>query len=159
MNEKDLDITMVNPFIGAAGEVFKSLFKCELVKGQISLKKDPSATNEIAIIIGVTGDIYTGVVVYSLKKYSALKLVSYLDSTINGEKDQSFSDALGEIANIISENAMSVFTTQGISLNITTPSVIIGKAFEIHLLDQTTISAEMQSPFGPLEINVAIKKI
>jgi chemotaxis protein CheX len=159
VNEKELDVTMVNPFLGAAGEVFKSLFKCELVKDQITIKKDPSASNDIAIIIGVTGDVYTGVVVYSMKKYTALKLVNFLDSTINGEKDQSFSDALGEIANIISGNAMGVFTAQGISLNITTPSVIIGKAFEIHLLDQTTISAEMQSPFGVLEINVAIKKV
>lgn len=159
MNDKDLDVTMVNPFLGAAVEVFKSLFQCELTKGAVNVRHDPSATNDIAIIIGVTGDIYTGVVVYSLKKYTAMKLVSFLDPTITGEKDKGFSDALGEIANIISGNAMMVFTSQGIALNITTPSVIIGKAFEIHLLDQTTLSSQMQSPFGPMEINIAIKKL
>jgi chemotaxis protein CheX len=158
-NGRELDATMVNPFLAAAGEVFRQMFNCELVKGQVRIKKDPSASDEVAIIIGITGDTHTGVVVLGMKSYTAKKLTSFLDSTITNEKDKAFSDALGEVANIISGNAMAVFTAQELILNITTPTVIVGEAFEIHLLDQTTLSTEMQSPFGMLEINVAIKKI
>ena len=158
-NMNDIDVAMVNPFLSAAGQVFKQMFDCELVKGQVTIKKVPSASNDVAIIIGISGDIYTGVVVYSMKSYTAKKMVSFLDSTITNEKDKEFSDALGEVANIVSGNAMSVFTAQSVNLNITTPTVIIGEAFEVHLLDQTTLSTEMQSPFGILEINIAIKKI
>jgi chemotaxis protein CheX len=150
---------MVNPFLASAGEVFKQLFNCDLIKGQISIRKDPSATNDVAIIIGITGDAYTGVVVFSMKSVTARKMVSYLDPSITNDRDKAFSDALGEVANIVSGNAMAVFTAQSIHLNITTPSVIIGEAFEIHLLDQTTLCADMTSPFGGVEINVAIKKI
>lgn len=160
MDAKDLDLTMVNPFLGATFDVFKQLFNVELQKGGISIKSAPSASNEVAIIVGITGTNHTGVVVFSMKKYSAVKIVSvlYPDAQVS-EKDDSFSDALGEIANIISGNAMRVFGAQNLSLNITTPSVIIGQAFEVHLLDQTTLSSEMQSPFGVLEINVAIKRL
>ena len=59
---------------------------------------------------------------------------------------------------MISGNAMSDFSKKGINLTIATPSVIVGAAFEMHLLDQTTLSADMMSPFGSMEINVAIKK-
>ena len=159
MESKDLDITMVNPFLSAANDVFKQLYSCDLKKGSISIRKDPTATYDVAIIIGITGNAHTGVVVFSIKKYTAQKLVSHLDASIQNEKDQAFSDALGEIANIISGNAMAVFSAQGMKLNITTPSVIIGEAFEIHLLDQTTLSTEMSSPFGMMEVNVAIKKL
>lgn len=160
MDEKNLDISMVNPFLGASYDVFKQIFDCELKKGQITLKANPTADHEVAIIIGISGKEHTGVVVYSMKLYTAKKIVMNLDpdSKIN-ERDEDFSDALGELANMISGNAMSDFSKNGISLTITTPSVIVGDAFEMHLLDQSTLSTIMTSPFGTLEINVAIKKI
>lgn len=157
---KDIDITLINPFLGAAYDVFKQLFNCELKKGPISLKKNPTASYEIAIVIGIAGEQYTGVVVYSIKNYSAKKIIHQLDPDTNMTENRSaFSDALGELANIISGNAMASFSKQGRNLKITTPSVIIGDAFEINLLDQTTLSTTMISPFGEIEINVAIKKI
>lgn len=159
MTARDIDVTMVNPFLASASEVFRQLFKCELTRGQISIRKDPSATNDVAIIIGITGASHTGVVVFSMKTVTARKMVNMLDPSIAGDRDKAFSDALGEVANIICGNAMAIFTAQNIELNITTPSVITGQAFEIHLLEQTTLCAEMHSPFGPIEINVAIKKL
>ncbi len=159
MNAKDIDITLVNPFMGAMYDVFKQIFECKLRKGQISIKKNPTAEHEIAIIIGISGKRYTGAVVYSMKSYTARKIVKNLDPNSDlSEKDEAFSDALGELANMISGNAMSDFSKKGIDLTITTPSVIVGSAFEMHLLDQTTLSADMMSPFGAMEINVAIKK-
>lgn len=160
MNKKNIDIATVNPFLGAAFDVFKQMFGCELKKGQIGLKSNPTADNEVAIIIGISGKNHTGVVVYSMKLYTAKKIVMKLDPDNDlSEKDEAFSDALGEIANMISGNAMSDFSKRGISLAITTPSVIVGDAFEMHLLDQSTLSTSMTSPFGKLEINVAIKQI
>lgn len=159
MGAKDIDITLVNPFLSAAYDVFKQVFSCELRKGQITVKRNPSADNEVAIIIGVSGPKHTGVVVYSMKDVTSKKIVSNLDPDIElSLEDEAFSDALGELANMISGNATNIFSKQDIDLTITTPSVVIGDAFEMHLLDQTTLSAEMMSPFGNLEINVAIKK-
>ncbi|MDD5067002.1 MAG: chemotaxis protein CheX [bacterium] len=159
MENKDIDLTLVNPFLSAAYDVFKQIFNCELRKGQITIKQEPLAAYEIAILIGITGDMYTGVVIYSMKKYSAVKIAQSLDPNAHiTEGNESFADALGELANIISGNAMSEFAKNGVNLTITTPSLIKGEAFEIHLLKQTTLCAEMISPFGVLEINVAIKK-
>ncbi len=160
MKAKNIDISTVNPFLGAAYDVFKQIFGCELSKGQISLKKNPSADNEVAIIIGISGGRHTGVVVYSMKIYTAKKIVMNLDpDSAVSENDDAFADALGEIANMISGNAMSDFSKRGMDLTITTPSVVVGDAFEMHLLDQETLATTMNSPFGALEINVAIKKI
>lgn len=160
MNIKEIDLSLVNPFLGAAYDVFKQIFDFELKKGQICIKKNPTAKFEVAIIIGISGEKHTGVVVYSMKKYTATKIVHHLvpDPELAND-EQNYTDALGEMANMISGNAMTIFYTNGINLTITTPSVIIGDAFEIHLLDQTTLSTDMMSPFGVLEINVAIKKL
>lgn len=159
MNKKDIDITLVNPFLGAAYDVFKQLFNCELRKGQISVKNHPSAKYEVAIIVGISGKRHTGVVVYSMKDYTAKKIVKSLDPDADlSVKNEVLSDALGELANMITGNAMSDFSKKGVDLTITTPSVIVGAAFEMHLLEQTTLSSDMISPFGILEVNVAIKQ-
>jgi len=159
-NKENIDISLVNPFLGAAFDVFKQLFDCELKKGPISLKENPTASYEVAIVIGISGNRHTGVVVYSIKNYSAKKIVQKLDPDADTSVESvAFSDALGELANIISGNAMAAFSKQGLNLSITTPSVIVGDAFEIHLLDQTTLSTTMMSPFGEMEVNVAIKKL
>ncbi|GAI52287.1 unnamed protein product, partial [marine sediment metagenome] len=42
-NKQNIDISLVNPFLGAAFDVFKQLFDCELKKGPISLKSNPTA--------------------------------------------------------------------------------------------------------------------
>ena len=159
MTLKDIDLAIVNPFLIAAYDVFKKLFSVEIRKGAVILKENPTASYEIAIIIGVSGHKYTGVVVYSMKKTTAINLINSFDSDFKVDSaDETFPDALGEVANIISGNAVSEFSQNNIMLKITTPSVIIGEAFEVHLLDQTTLSTDMITPFGELEINVAIKK-
>lgn len=159
MDAKDIDVSLANPFLGAAYDVFKQLFQVELQKGAMVIKSNPSSDHEVAIIIGVSGDKHTGVVVYSMKEFSAKKIVNTLDPSGGiTENSESFADALGELANMISGNAMAAFSKKGTPLTITTPSVVVGTAFEMHLLDQTTLSIDMSSPFGKLEINVAIKK-
>lgn len=159
MTIEAIDISLVNPFLSAAHDVFKQVFSCELTNGHITEKKNPSSDNEVAIIIGISGPKHTGVVVYSMKDDTSKKIVSTLDPDIElSLEDESFSDALGELANMISGNATNILSKQDIDLTITTPSVKIGDAFEMHLLDQTSLSAEMMSPFGNIEINVVVKK-
>jgi len=160
LSKKNVDITLINPFLGATYDIFKQVLNCELRKGQISIKKDPSAKYEIAIIIGISGDRHTGVVVYSMKDYTAKKIVRNLNPEfeMSNYDNEILSDTLGELANMISGNALSNLSNLGINFTITTPSVIVGDAFEMHLLEQTTLSSDMLSPFGDLEINVAIKK-
>ncbi len=158
MVAKDININYVNPFIGSACDVFRQIFECELKKGKITVKSEPVAGHEVAIMIGITGSRYTGVVIYSMKDYTAKKIVNNLvpDLELNNNKN-TLPDALGELANMISGKAMVKFAEKNINLNITTPSVIVGDAFKMHLLRQTTLSVDMMSPFGTLEVNVAIK--
>ena len=97
MTLKDIDLEIVNPFLIAAYDVFKKLFSVEIRKGAVILKENPTASYEIAIIIGVSGHKYTGVVVYSMKKSTAINLINSFDSDFKVDSaDETFPDALGE---------------------------------------------------------------
>ena len=70
---------------------------------------------------------------------------------------QEYKDIIGEMANMITGNAMNLFATTGKRINMTTPTVVVGKDFTITLIKQTTLGINLYSPMGQLEMNVALK--
>ena len=66
-------------------------------------------------------------------------------------------DIVGEVANMITGNAMNLFAYSGKRVEMTTPTVIEGESFTITLIKQTTLGINLYSPFGQLEMNVALK--
>ena len=90
---------------------------------------------------------------------SVKKMVTQLDANIPVNDTNQLSDALGEFANMICGNATAKLSKINYNASISTPTIITGAAFEIHLLKQTTFSTELKTPFGNLEMNVAVKKI
>jgi len=58
---------------------------------------------------------------------------------------------------MITGNAMNIFAYAGKRIEITTPTVIDGKNFTITHVKQTTLAISLYSPFGQLEMNVALK--
>ena len=67
----------VNPFLEAAGVVFKSILNTDLRKGKLVIKESPSPSMDISIIIGITGDI-TGQVIYSMELHTVRKIADAL---------------------------------------------------------------------------------
>ena len=68
-----------------------------------------------------------------------------------------YKDIIGELANMITGNAMNLFASSGKNIEITTPTVVEGKDFTITMLKQTTLGINLYSPIGQLEMNVALK--
>ena len=68
-----------------------------------------------------------------------------------------YKDIVGELANMITGNAMNIFAYTGKRVEMTTPTVIDGKNFTITHVKQTTLAISLYSPFGQLEMNVALK--
>ena len=68
-----------------------------------------------------------------------------------------YKDIVGELANMITGNAMNLFATTGKVIDITTPTVIEGKDFKITMIKQTTLGISLYSPMGQLEMNIALK--
>ena len=68
-----------------------------------------------------------------------------------------YKDIVGELANMITGNAMNLFASSGKKIEITTPTVIEGKDFTITMIKQTTLGINLYSPMGQLELNIALK--
>lgn len=147
----------VDPFVVSTVEVFRSLLACDLAPPLLSEREAPTARHEMAVILGLRGPSAGGVMVLEMPRQTAQRLVLHL---LGGEVDESsLVDALGEIANIIAGNALAALAREGLTLALSTPSVVTGRAFAIHLPDQPTVCAFWESGFGPFGLSVALRGV
>lgn len=147
----------VNPFLEAASAVFKSVLNVDLRRGKLIIKEHPQPSQDIAIIIGITGSI-NGEVVYSMGTPMVQKIAEVLSPGMTPKQiETEYKDIVGELANMITGNAMNLFAYSGKTIDITTPTVINGKDFTITFVKQTTLGINLYSPYGQLEMNVALK--
>lgn len=146
----------VNPFIEAASLVFKDTLKMELIRGKLKVKDSPSPTYEVAIVIGVVGS-YKGEIVYSLNFDAAYKMAKLLMPGLDEQsvRDE-YKDIIGEIGNMTTGNAMRIFASSGQFVDITTPNVIETNDSTIKFKRATTLSLNLYSKVGQIEINIAI---
>jgi len=158
MGLNELDTKFIDLFLTSIETTFKKVFQCELARGQIYFMRNQLSEDNVAVLTGVVGNSHTGMVVYRMHNTTAERMIDFLDPENNDPSNSLMTyEGLGEIVNIISGNTMSRFSEDNISLNITTPSIIAGDTFELFTLNQITLSADMLSPFGTMEIDLAIK--
>ncbi|HPB81196.1 MAG TPA: chemotaxis protein CheX [Spirochaetota bacterium] len=153
----NINAEYINPFLEAASAVFKQIIGVELRRGKLSIKEYPDPTHDVAIIIGITGAV-TGQVVYSMGYNMVYKIAGILAPGLSeNDVKTEYKDIVGELANMITGNAMNLFAYSGKRVEMTTPTVIDGKNFTITMVKQTTLGINLYSPFGQLEMNVALK--
>jgi chemotaxis protein CheX len=158
MGSKGLDTKFINLFLNSIETTFIKVFQCDLTLSQIYFMKDQLSEDNVAVMTGVIGNNYTGMVVYRMHNETAQRMIDFLNpDEIDSSNRIMTYESLGEIINIISGNTMTRFSENNLSLNITTPSIIAGDTFELFTLNQITLSADMLSPFGTVEIDLAIK--
>lgn len=140
------------PFYNATAEVFQLLLDTEISanKGEKSLLEDQDV---VSISIGVIGDL-EGEIIYFFPKGTALKMVEVMSGMELEELDAFVTSALGEIANIISGNAMTGLTEQNLTCDILPPKVVVGACDNV---DCPTLQKTVQSPIGDLELIINIK--
>ncbi|MCU0846679.1 MAG: chemotaxis protein CheX [Spirochaetes bacterium] len=153
----NINAEFVNPFLEAASAVFKSVLNVDLRRGKLVIKESPIPSMDVAIIIGITGGV-TGEVVYSMGFNMVEKVCQALVPNLSKEQIYSeYKDIIGELANMITGNALNLFASTGKKIDITTPTVVEGKDFTITMIKQTTLGINLYSPMGQLEMNIALK--
>jgi chemotaxis protein CheX len=146
----------VNPFLQAASLVFKQLLQLELIRGKTVVKNTLAPRQEIAIYIDVSGPV-NGRVIYSLTPDGARKIYERLGGAPESF-DQEYRDVLGEIANMITGNALNIFLSRNEFLDVSVPVVIDTRTTPFPARNETTLGLNMYSPLGLIDINISLRE-
>lgn len=149
-----MDVRYINPFIAAVKHVFKTMMSTDIMISKPRLKAPDEGNSDVSAVIGFSGDA-AGCVILCFRTDSAVKTASKFSGAPLTPQSPDFSDALGELANMVAGQAKAQF--EGLSVSISLPSVIIGAEHEV-LQSKVTprLVIPCDSEFGRFAVEVAM---
>lgn len=136
-----MDVRFINPFIASTKTVFKTMVATEIVIGKpVIIRANQEQTADVSAVIGMSGDA-VGCVVLSLPMETACNIASKFAGTQLTQAHPDFSDALGELANMVAGQAKAKF--EGLNVSISLPSVIVGDS---HVVSQSRAKPRLALP-------------
>ncbi|MCT4598352.1 MAG: chemotaxis protein CheX [Vallitalea sp.] len=152
-----VNVEYINPFIGAAQKLLKDVCQLETKLQKPYLKEAVYEGDVLVIIIGITGDI-KGQVILSFNVSTACMIASkmMMGMSVDDLNDMARS-AISELSNMILGNAATLLSQKGLVIDITPPSVCLGKDINISVSNSKNICVPLKFDDDSIfEINISI---
>lgn len=147
----------LTPFVDAAAKVLQQRHVTEVKKGSVAVKNNMNVDQDITSVVSFTGGL-RGNVSYSLSVETATRLFPLLDPACPvipfGAEARSF---WGSITEEIVQNASQLLLQNGVLISPSLPSVVSGRQMLFIISPVQTIAVQIQTPFGPIEINIGLE--
>lgn len=152
-----MNVEYINPFINVSVNLIQMVCNVGAKRGQIYIKTSPFLADSVAIIIGIAGE-FKGQVFFSMDESTACKIAS---SMMMGMEvnclDEMSKSAIAELGNMIMGNVSTEFYNSGIKIDITPPTVLVGKDITISTKGIKTICVPLDlESVGRIDIDVSI---
>ena len=139
-----INADIINPFLMAGMQLLKDVSQIETKLGKPTAKQAHFEDDTIVIMIGITGEM-KGQVMLAFPNHIACRVAGNMCMMEATQMDDLFMSAICELSNMIMGNAATIFSTKGIGIDITPPTVCVG--------NMTFTSSVGQNICVPLVIN------
>ena len=147
----------INPFYLATKDVFKMMLDIDADKGDLQVLEGMIPNKEVNVLLGVTGDL-KGTILFSFPKQMTLDMVKIMAGMEMEEVDGFVSSALGEVANIVSGNAITKLTAKDYICDIVPPQIFVGENKSFSMASQTSLLLPLKTSIGDFEITIFLKE-
>jgi len=142
-------------FVKSLVEVLATMAATTVTVGKPIRKTDLSATYDVSGIIGFSGD-FVGSMVLSFQEKTALAIVAAFAGQECAVNSPEFSDAIGELANMVAGSAKTAFG----GTNISIPTVVVGAGHTVsRMQDIPCILIPCTVPGGEFAVEVNVKSV
>jgi chemotaxis protein CheX len=147
---------VINPFLQAASEVLESELGSAPRRGAIGLQRSAYTSDEVTAVVAVTGEV-AGMVLFAMTETTARAMVSKMMDQEFPELDALAQSGIAEIGNVITGRAACLLSEAGFASDLAPPMLIVGRGSMISTLDVQRLVIPMETEFGKVEIQVALK--
>jgi chemotaxis protein CheX len=153
-----MNIEYINPFIEASQTVLKQIANIDAKLGKVYLKTSPYKSEDVIIMVGLTGKI-RGQAIFSMTKKLAMSIAS---SMMFGmpvtEFDEISKSAISELTNMILGNTATLLYNRGTSIEITPPSLLMGQNLQISPNKMKTVCIPlMLNDTDVIELDISVE--
>ncbi|MBT2291973.1 chemotaxis protein CheX [Paenibacillus albidus] len=146
---------VINPFLESARIVIEQVIQVSPSTGNLGIKDIELIDNHIWIQVGMTGQL-SGNIIFGIAEHVALRMVSVMmGGFVITEMDEMGQSAISELGNMISGNASTILSNQGVMVDITPPKLMKSEAMSFHSGKALSIPLMMEG-IGELDIQVLI---
>lgn len=151
-----MNVEHINPFLMASTKILKDMCFVDAKLGRPFVKSPVFLDNTLVIFIGITGEM-KGQVMISFENPIACDIASKMMMMPVVEMDEISRSAICELGNMIMGNTATIFSTKGIAIDITPPTVGNGTmSFTNNFAQNICVPLEYDGG-KKIEINIAIK--
>ena len=153
-----MDVKYINPFLSSVFNIIPQFGIANIKKNKISVRGRQLHSSGVMIILGIIGDV-RGNVIYSTSVECAKMIASamMMGAPVN-ELDELAQSAISELTNMLTATAATGFYSEGININISTPTLMYGE-FTANTNSDKTICIEMLINELPFDINISFEKM
>lgn len=150
-----MDVKYINPFVDSFLDVMPQLGFSEVSRVNLSLKQD-FIYSGVIILVGIVGAL-KGTVVFRMDTEEAKTIAStMLMDTEPRDLDELAKSALSELANMITANAATNFSNEGVLIDISTPRLIYGENVLVKMSTKQVLCVSFLCDQVPMELNIGI---
>ncbi|WP_438347179.1 chemotaxis protein CheX [Paenibacillus sp. FA6] len=147
---------IINPFLESARVVIEQVIQVSPSTGILAIKTIEFVKGDIWIQVGMTGQL-SGNIVFGLKETVALKIVSVMmGGFVLTEMDEMGQSAISELGNMISGNASTILSNQGVTVDITPPKIVTPENNSMILTKKALSIPLKMDGIGEMDIQVMI---
>lgn len=146
----------VNPFLFAGMQILRDACHIEAKVGKPSVKETKFSSDTIIIMIGITGEM-RGQVMLAFPNKVACDIAGKMCMMAVTEMNEISMSAICELGNMIMGNAATVFSTKGIGVDITPPTICKGDVVFSSTLTQNICVPLTYDGDKNVEINITVK--
>jgi len=156
MANVNVNVDHINPFIMAAAKIFKEMCFIDAKIGKPYIKNTSTFSDNLIIMIGFTGEM-KGQAMIAFANEIACDVASKMIMMPVTELDELAKSAIGELGNMIMGNTATIFSTKGIAIDITPPTIGNGTiSFTTNYAQNISVPLTYEDN-KVIEINIAIK--
>lgn len=153
-----LSFDHIDSFVKAAYTVIETMLSPHVEAGKPFFVDEPLQKYPVCVLVGVLGDLQ-GQVICGMDEKTATGIISQMLMTEVKEIDKMGESAICELKNIIVGTASTNLSLVGYHCNITPPLFIMGGVIPDFLKHiHTALAIPIQTPFGSVDINLALRK-
>jgi len=146
----------INPFLMASTKILKEMCFVDAKVGKPYIKSPAFFDNTLLIMIGITGEM-RGQAMIAFEHSIACDIASKMIMMPITEMDELARSAICELGNMIMGNTATIFSTKGIAIDITPPTVGNGTMSFTNNFAQNICIPLVYEDNKIIEINIAIK--
>ncbi|WP_125153232.1 chemotaxis protein CheX [Clostridium rectalis] len=147
----------INSFYKATIDVFRLMLDVEINREEISLVDGMISSKEANVVLGVTGDL-KGSILFSFPKKMTLKMIKIMCGMEMDRIDEFVSSALGEMANIIGGNALTLLNSNNYLCDIVPPQIFVGEYNSYSMANEKALFLPIKSSIGNFDIHIFLEE-